>query len=70
MDSDWMMQLQESFPFGDSRKLFDSTYKYLQLETPSMSNKIFEANIFVVHKALPKFTKIMSHKNSESYSIH
>ena len=28
MDSDGMMQLQESFPFGDGRKLFDFTLKY------------------------------------------
>ena len=27
------------------------------------STKIFEDNIFVIHKALPKLTKILSHGN-------
>ena len=33
------------------------------------STKIFEANIFMIHEALPKFTKILSHENLEPYGI-
>ena len=47
------MQLQESFPFGDSGELF-----------------ILRANIFMIHKALPKFMKILSHKSVEPYGIY
>ena len=70
MDSDGTMQLQESFPFGDDRKLFDSTLKYIHSRKTSLwSNKIFKANIFVIHKVLPIFTKILSHGNLEPYGI-
>ena len=34
------------------------------------SAKFFKANIFVIHKALPKFTRILSHRNLEPYGIH
>ena len=34
-----------------------------------MGTKIFEANVFVILKALPKFTKILSHRNLEPYGI-
>ena len=33
------------------------------------STKIFKANIIVIHKALLKLTKLLSHKSLESYSI-
>ena len=33
------------------------------------STKISEANIFVILKALPRFTKILSHGNLEPYGI-
>ena len=52
-----MMQLQESFPFGDSGELFDTALKYANWRT-RMSTKIFEPNIFVIPKALPIFTII------------
>ena len=69
------MKLQASFPFGDGRKLFDSILKYSSGRTPSYymhawSAIIFEANIFMIRKALPKFTKILSHRNFEPYGIH
>ena len=31
--------------------------------------KILEANIFMIHKALMKFTKILFHKNLEPYGM-
>ena len=31
--------------------------------------KIFGANIFMIHRVLPKFTKILSHENLEPYGI-
>ena len=34
----------------------------------ALGTKNFEANIFVIHKALLKFTKILSHGNLEPYS--
>ena len=68
------MQLQENFPFGDGRKLLDSTLKYSSRRTPSYkhawSAKIFKANIFVIHKALLKFAKILFHRNLEPYGTH
>ena len=61
-----MMQLQESFPFGDGGELFNTALKYASWRTPiPKGTKIFETNIFVIRKALPKFTKILSHKNLE-----
>ena len=59
-----------TFPFGDSRELFDTGLKYLNklIENTRRTN-IFESNIFMIHKVLPKFTKILSHKYLEPYSI-
>ena len=56
-------------PFsGDSRELFDIGLKYLnKLIEITWRTKIFESKIFVIHKVLPKFTKILSHEYLEPY---
>ena len=63
-----MVQQQKSFPFGDIRELFNTALKYSQLEN-MWNAKILEANIFMIHKALMKFTKILFHKNLEPYGM-
>ena len=55
------------FSFGNDNELFDTTLKYASWRTPK-STKIFEANIFVIRKALLKFMKTAS-QNLEPYSI-
>ena len=61
--------VQERFPFGDGRELFNPC----KAKDPVIENiwrtKIFEPNIFVIHKVLPKFTKILSHEYLEPYDI-
>ena len=66
---DGMVKLQGSFLFGDGRELFDTALKYSQPEN-MWSTKIFEANIFVIHKALLKIMKILSRENLEPCDIH
>ena len=59
-----MVQLQESFPFGDGRELFNIALKYANWRTP-MSTKIFEPSIFVDTQGITKIhenMKIWSHK--------
>ena len=58
-------------PFsGDSRELFDTGLKYLnKLIENTWRTKIFKSKIFVIHKVLPKFTKILSHEYLEPYGI-
>ena len=59
--------VRESIPFGDGRELFN-TGKYLnKLIENTWRTKIFESNIFVICKVLPKFTKILYHKYLEPY---
>ena len=57
-------------PFsGDGRELFNTGLKYLnKLIENTLRTKIFESNIFVIHKVLPNFTKILSHEYLEPYS--
>ena len=56
--------------FGDGRELFDTGLKYLnKLIKNTWRNKI-EINIFVIHKALPKFMKILSREYLEPYGNH
>ena len=60
-----MVQLQESFPFGDGSELFNTALKYSWAEN-TWSNKVFETNnLSVMHKALLRYMKILSHKNLE-----
>ena len=59
-----------TFPFGDSRELFNTGLKYLNKLTENTGRtNIFESNIFMIHKVLPKFTKILSHEYLEPYGI-
>ena len=48
--------VQGSFPFGDGRELFN----LCKATDPVIENiwrtKIFESNIFMIYKVLPKFT--------------
>ena len=63
--------VQESFPFGDGRELFDISLKYLnKLTENTWRTKIYKSNIFVIHKVLPKFTKILSHEYLEPYGMY
>ena len=48
------------------RELFDTGLKYLNKLIENRT-KIFESNIFVIHKVLLKITKILSHKYLEPY---
>ena len=65
-----MMQLQESFPFGDIGELFNSALKYASWRTPiPKGTKIFETNIFMIRKVLAKFTKLLFHENLEPHSM-
>ena len=61
--------VQGSFPFGDSRELFNP-YKATD---PVIENiwrtKIFESIIFLIHKVLLKFMKILSLEYLEPYGI-
>ena len=60
--------VRESFPFGDGRELFDTGLKYLnKLTENTWRTKILDSNIFVIHKVLLKFTKMLSHKYLEPY---
>ena len=62
--------VQGSFPFGDGRELFNMC----KVTDPVLENiwrtNIFESNIFVIHKVLPKFTKILSHEYLEPYGSY
>ena len=61
--------VQESIPFCDGRELFDTASKCSKPEN-TWSTKIFEAtNIFMIHKALPKSMKILSHENLDPVDI-
>ena len=55
----WTMQLREHFPFVDGGELFYATLKYSYMASwrKPMKYKNFEATIFIIRKALPKFTK-------------
>ena len=59
--------VQEIFSFGDGSELFNP----FKATDPVIENiwrtKIFVSNIFVIHKVLPKFTKILCHKYLEPY---
>ena len=59
--------VQERFPFGDGKELFN----LCKAKDPVIENKwrtkIFKSNVFVIHKVLLKFTKILSHKYLEPY---
>ena len=62
--------VSEGLSFGSGRELFDNGLKYLNKlignHVPQFSrNKIFETNIFVTCKPLPKFMKILSHETLE-----
>ena len=56
-------------PFsGDGRELFDTGLKYLnKLIENTWRTKIFKSNIFVIHKVLPNFMKILSYEYLEPY---
>ena len=60
--------VQECFPFSDGRELLNPC----EAKDPVIENiwktKIFGSNIFVIHKVLLEFTKILSHKYLEPYS--
>ena len=64
-----MMQLQESFPFGDSGELFDIALKYASWRTPIAKVLKFSRLIFSWYARHKKFTKILSHENLEPYGI-
>ena len=72
LDGTVLNEQYESFPFafGDGRELFDTSLKYYKLIENTWRNKIFEANIFVIHEVLLKFTKILSQKCLEPYGIN
>ena len=59
--------VQGSFPFGDGRTLFNPCKATDPVIENIWRTKIFECNIFVIHKVLPKFTKILSHEYLEPY---
>ena len=61
--------VQESFPFGDGRELFNPCKATNPVIENIWRTKIFKSNIFAIHKVLPKFMKILSHKYLEPYSI-
>ena len=64
------MEQYENFPFGNGREHFNTGLKYLnKLIENTWGTKIFESNIFVIHKVLPKFTKILSHEYLELNGI-
>ena len=60
--------VQKNIPFGDGRELFDTASKCSRPEN-TWSTKNFEANSFVICKALSKFMKILSHENLNSDDI-
>ena len=63
--------MEQYIPFGDGRELFDTGLKYLnKFIENTWGTKIFESNIFVIHKVLPKFTKILSYEYLEPYSMY
>ena len=60
-----------SSPFSDDMELFGTGLKYLnKLMENTWRTKIFESNIFVIHKVLPKFTKILSHECLEPHCMY
>ena len=64
------MEQYENFPFGDGREHFNTDLKYLnKLIENTWGTKVFESNIFVIYKVLPKFTKILSHEYLELNGI-
>ena len=62
--------VQGSFPFGDGRELFNPCKATDPVIENIWRTKIFKSNIFVIHKVLPKFTKILSHKYLEPYGSY
>ena len=61
--------IQETFPFGDHRELFNPCKAMDPVIENIWKTKIFESKIFVIHKVLLKFTEILSHKCLEAYGI-
>ena len=62
-------KVQETFPFGDGRELFNPCKTIDPVIEDIWRTKIFKFNIFVIHKVLPKFMKMLSHEYLEPYSI-
>ena len=61
--------VQGSFPFGDGREFFNPCKAMDPVIENIWRTKIFESNIFMIHKVLPKFMKILSHECFEPHSI-
>ena len=61
--------VQGSYPFGGSRELFNLCKATDSVIENTWRTKIFESNIFVIHKVLPKFMKILSHEYLEPYGM-
>ena len=61
--------VQETFPFGDGRKLFNPCKATDPLIENIWRTKIFESKIMMIHKVLPKFMKILSYEYLEPYGI-
>ena len=59
--------VQGSFPFDDGRELFNLCKATDLVIENIWRTKIFKFNVFMIHKVLPKFTKILSHKYLEPY---
>ena len=61
-----------NFPIGDSMQgaLRHWLEIFKQIYKNTWRNKIFETNIFMTRKVIPKFMKILSHTYLEPYRIH
>ena len=67
---EWYEKVSQPFS-GGGREFFDTGLKYLNKPIENTwRTKIFEFKSFVIHKVLPKFTKILSHEYLEPYGIY
>ena len=63
--------VQEYSSFSGGRELFSTGLKYLnKLIKNTWRAKILKSNIFMIHKVLLKFTKILLHEYLEPYGIY
>ena len=67
---DGTLTIQGSFPFCDGSELFNPCKATDPVIENIWRTKISEYNIFVTHKILPKFTKILSHEYLEPYGMY
>ena len=61
--------VQESFSFYDGSELFNPCKAMDPVIENIWRTKIFVSNIFMIHKVLPKFTKILTTEKLKPYSI-